>query len=181
MNFSVYGYHGTSRSSAKSILENGFNLSNKGGDWLGPGVYFWQDAPQRALDWARKFHPEDPVVIRSSISFEEDKTMDLLDTRWFSFLGDRYQGFVNKCLESSISLPKQNPNKSKRHELDHAFLDYISLVLNTLEPGRISVIRAAFTEGRPIFPDSAIFDLSHVQIAVKDSNYIKDSIIFTQD
>jgi hypothetical protein len=178
--FSVYGYHGTSRINAESILREGFNTSNRGYDWLGSGAYFWQDAPKRALDWAKIHHPKDPVVIRSLITFEENKTIDLLDTQWHSFLSTHYTSFVNECIKSSIPLPTQNPSESKRHTLDHAFLDYISLVLNN-HPKRtvkISVIRAAFTEGSPVFPSSAIHDLSHVQIAVKDNEFIKDSIIF---
>jgi hypothetical protein len=179
MVFSVYGYHGTSRENAESIIKNGFRSSNSGGDWLGPGAYFWQDAPKRALDWAKKLHPENPVVIRSSIIFDRSKTMDLLDTKWFSFLGARYKDFVIDCLESNISLPTQDKDltKSNLHRLDHNFLNYIALTMNREKPGRVSVIRAAFTEGNPIFDNSAIYDLSHVQIVVKDNKYIIDSLI----
>jgi hypothetical protein len=177
MDISVYGYHGTSRVRAKSIIENGFRLSDRGYDWLGPGVYFWQDAPQRALEWAMKYHPDDPVVIRSSILFEEGKTMDLLDTRWFPSLSERYADYVASFLESELRIPEQDPNQSKKHYLDHSFLDYISLIINRCSPGRISVIRAAFTEGNPIYLNSAIHDLSHVQISVRDRKYIQNSVI----
>jgi hypothetical protein len=179
MAFSVYGYHGTSRKNAESILRNGFRSSNSGGDWLGPGAYFWQDAPQRALKWAKKHHPDNPVVIRSSIIFEENKTMDLLDTKWFSFLGARYKDFIIDCLNSNISLPTQDKDltKSNLHKLDHNFLNYIALAINRETPGRVSVIRAAFTEGKPIFDNSAIYDLSHVQIVVKNNKYITESLI----
>lgn len=38
----------------------------------------------------------------------------------------------------------------------------------------VTSIRAVFVEGERIFPDSAIFDLAHVQIAVKNPNLIKE-------
>jgi hypothetical protein len=43
----VYGYHGTSQAQAASILTNGFQASDNDYDWLGTGVYFFQDAPIR--------------------------------------------------------------------------------------------------------------------------------------
>jgi hypothetical protein len=49
----VLGYHGTSRENAIRILNNGFRVSSNDYDWLGEGVYFFQDAPMRALQWAK--------------------------------------------------------------------------------------------------------------------------------
>jgi hypothetical protein len=177
MAFSVYGYHGTSHKNAESILRNGFRSSNSGGDWLGPGVYFWQDAPERAQSWAKKHHPENPVVIRSSIIFEESKNMDLLDTFWFPILVKQHKAFLSSFLELDIPIQDKDITKSNLHKLDHEFLNYISCAINEEKPGRVAVIRAAFTEGEPIFDSSAIYDLSHVQIAVKDNIYIEDSLI----
>ncbi len=35
-------------------------------------------------------------------------------------------------------------------------------------------IRAVFVEGKSLFPDSAIFDLAHAQIAIKNPALIKE-------
>jgi hypothetical protein len=48
----VYGYHGTSQTKALSILDRGFRASDNDYDWLGTGIYFFQDAPLRAKQWA---------------------------------------------------------------------------------------------------------------------------------
>jgi hypothetical protein len=48
----VYGYHGTSRTKAANILKQGFLASDNDYDWLGTGIYFFQDAPIRATQWA---------------------------------------------------------------------------------------------------------------------------------
>jgi hypothetical protein len=50
----VDGYHGTSRNAAEMIVSEGWKLSQNEYDWLGDGVYFWQDAPHRALEWAQQ-------------------------------------------------------------------------------------------------------------------------------
>jgi hypothetical protein len=59
-------------------------VSSNDYDWLGEGVYFFQDAPLRALQWAKEQYPEDPVVIRSLIRLEN--SIDLFDIKWFATL-----------------------------------------------------------------------------------------------
>jgi hypothetical protein len=172
----VYGYHGTSRDSANSILQGGFTPSNSGHDWLGPGIYFWQDAPERAWEWAQKY--ESPTVIQSQIVFEQEEAMDLLDRKWFNILSQYYPTFVNQWPVKEIPLPAQDPTRSKKHKLDDAYLEYIGSFLEDNKICRVSLIRAAFTEGSPIYDSSALYDLSHVQISVRDPRCIRYSTIF---
>ena len=35
-------------------------------DWLGAGAYYWEGAPERAMDWAKK-HCKDPAVLGAVI------------------------------------------------------------------------------------------------------------------
>ena len=60
-NIEVYGYHGTSQTKAASILENGFLASDNDYDWLGTGIFFFQDAPIRAKQWAIEQHPNSAI------------------------------------------------------------------------------------------------------------------------
>jgi hypothetical protein len=172
----VYGYHGTSRGAANSILRGGFTPSSSGHDWLGPGIYFWQDAPGRAWEWAQKY--DDPVVIQSQIVFEQEEAMDLLDRRWFNMLREYHSTFVDQWPVQEIPLPTQNPTTSKQHKLDDAYLEYIGSFLEHNKICKVSLIRAAFTEGSPIYGYSALYDLSHVQISVRDPKCIRYSTIF---
>lgn len=48
------GYHGTTLEAAKKIITDGFRPSSNPWEWLGHGIYFWQDAPNRARDWAKE-------------------------------------------------------------------------------------------------------------------------------
>ncbi len=50
------GYHGTTLEAAQKIVTGGFLPSNNPWEWLGHGIYFWQDAPNRARDWAKEWH-----------------------------------------------------------------------------------------------------------------------------
>jgi hypothetical protein len=166
----VYGYHGTSRTKAMSILNNGFRVSDNDYDWLGTGIYFFQDAPARAGAWAKEQYPEDPVVIRASIYLEG--YMDLLDIVWFEDLKTIYSVFAEQYRFRGVPIPLQNPSISKAHRLDCAFFKYTTQLLLG-QDNQVECIRAAFVEGNSIFPNSAIFDLAHVQIAVLNPALIK--------
>lgn len=171
----IYGYHGTSAEAAAAILQDGFNISSNEYDWLGKGVYFWQDAPLRAWTWANQNYHDNPAVIRSSIRLEN--CMDLLDIKWFPFIRRVYNSFVAEYESTNQTLPQQNPERSKAHRLDCAFFDYT--VEKVLQPeGQIvKAIRSVFVEGDRIFPNSAVFDLAHVQIAIRDTALIEESCL----
>lgn len=51
----VLGYHGCDREVGESILAGNTNLkpSKNKHDWLGHGIYFWENNPKRAWDWAK--------------------------------------------------------------------------------------------------------------------------------
>ena len=49
----VKGFHGTKKGYAvKSQESNKFHRSNEANDWLGHGIYFWENDPSRAIEWA---------------------------------------------------------------------------------------------------------------------------------
>lgn len=163
----VYGYHGTKKGCVRSILEDGFKQSRNEYDWLGDGVYFFQDAPSRAWEWARKHFRDEAAVIGSLIRL--DGCMDLLDIEWSSTLAHAYDSFIGQLKRAGMSIPVQS---SGAHRLDRAVINYAVGAL--AESGIIiRTVRAAFAEGAPAFPGSALFDHSHVQVAVRDLSSIE--------
>jgi hypothetical protein len=163
----ICGFHGTSAAAAEVILQEGFTLSRNDYDWLGDGIYFFQDAPERARQWAEKLHPESPAVVRALIRLED--CMDLLDVSWARFLNEAYDLFLKHLKAAVQPLPVQTRGA---HRLDRDVINYAVGIL--AEKGfHIRTVRAAFVEGAPIFPNSALFDHSHVQIAVRDPNLIE--------
>jgi hypothetical protein len=85
-----------------------------------------------------------------------------------------YQSFKTKYERNNLPLPSQNPTRSKAHRLDCEFFDYIIQLLLSQDE-KVETIRAVFVEGESIFPNSAIFDLAHVQIAVRNTTLIQES------
>jgi hypothetical protein len=171
----VYGYHGTSVDAATAILRDGFRMSRNEYDWLGDGVYFFQDAPERAWEWATTHHGSVSAVICALIRLEDG--MDLLDVGWNQALAGAYSAFTAQLKRVNQPLPIQKPGV---HRLDRSVINYA--VGNMAEDGiKIRVVRAAFSEGAPVFPGSAIFNRSHVQIAVRDTALIENSWLLERD
>ena len=168
----IYGYHGTSQTKAANILKHRFRASDNDYDWLGTGIYFFQDAPLRARQWATQQHPDNPAVIRSLIRL--DNCIDLFDIGWQPLLKNVYNSFVEQYRETNRPLPKQQPDRSKAHRLDCAFFNY-SIEFIAPQGQNIDGVRAAFMEGERLFPDSAVFELAHVQIAIRNPELIKGS------
>ena len=158
----VLGYHGTSSEAADMILRGGFQISRNTYDWLGDGVYFFQDAPHRAWEWAFRGHGNDGAVVRAEIRIVD--CMDLLDRDWTQVISDTYDSYVKNLRDSGRNMPQQSEGA---HRLDREVINYAVGVLS--ESGiNIACVRAAFAEGRPVYPDSAIYDRAHIQIAVRD-------------
>jgi hypothetical protein len=170
------GYHGTSRSVAQVVLRDGFRVSRNVYDWLGDGVYFFQDAPNRAREWAAQRHGSDGVVIRSVIRL--DDCLDLLDIQWNTFLGAAYTSFVDSYRASGRSLPRQTAGA---HRLDREVVNHAVALLAGQGSMTVRAVRGVFAEGVPVFPDSAILSRAHVQIAVRDASLIESSEILGEE
>ena len=65
----VYGFHGCDKSVAKAVLEMKSVMlsSDNDYDWLGSGIYFWEEAPARAYEWAKWKFKDDAAVIGAKI------------------------------------------------------------------------------------------------------------------
>ena len=51
----IFGFHSCDRSLCDSLVNNKrkkLDYSENNYDWLGKGMYFWENDPKRAFDWA---------------------------------------------------------------------------------------------------------------------------------
>ena len=90
---SAIGFHGTDNCNYEKIQTAGFQCNTNPYDWLGEGVYFFQDATKRAKTWAEQ-HLQ-PVVIGAEISLEA--CMDFLDIEWWETLKLIFDEFGRVC------------------------------------------------------------------------------------
>ena len=163
---SVVGYHGCSRATAETILtEQRFVPSTKAYDWLGRGIYFWEYAPYRALDWAMQrcgTSGEEPAVI--GVTIRLGRCLNLLDTEHTADLRETYRTI------SAAVAPQSLPRNTQwgAHYLDRYIIDSYCHALETSPVDSVQTVRGSFIEGEPIYLGSKIFDKAHTQIAVRD-------------
>ena len=165
----VYGYHGCSRDVADKVLSGrgaNLNSSENDYDWLGSGIYFWEEGPKRALEWARqKFGSDNAAVIGAKIRLGH--CLNLMDVDSYGILRETYLNLI----KSGQPLPK---NGKLLHRLDCAVINAALRHAETVERNPYDTVRCPFVEGEPVFPDSRFFDHSHIQISVRTPQSIVD-------
>lgn len=161
---------GTRLEYAQKLVAEDFRPSENDWEWLGHGVYFWQDAPERAFAWAREWHGrkgyKGPIaVVAARIQLLD--YIDLLDQAGMRLVTD-YASALQKKVADEVRLLS---NEYPMHRLDCEFFNSITTMLLS-EGIEVRGYRAACVEGEPITHGSPIYDRSHVQLAVIDQTTI---------
>jgi len=171
----VLGYHGTSRATAEAVIHshgrNHLKHSRNDYDWLGQGIYFWENSQRRAEQWAwEHYADQEPVVIGAVIQL--GTCFDLLDQHFIDIATAAAKGLVIACEERGEVIP-ENSNRG-RHDFDCALIEHVRHHKDKDHfGGPYDSARAAFMEGEPILGRSAFCQQTHVQIAVFNTNCIK--------
>jgi hypothetical protein len=190
----IIGFHGCDQSVATILLNNPNNIkiSNKPYDWLGYGMYFWDNNYQRALDWAKAKQKqgkiEKPCVIGAILTL--DYCLDLVDSEFINTLSAYYKAMEHDFDLNNKDLPKNSDVAKDEHkdllirELDCAVIEYIhqkideQYLADMKQQGysdfkQFDSARGVFTEGGPAFPGAGIQKKSHIQICVRNTKCIK--------
>ena len=153
---------------------------SSGFDWLGPGIYFWERDPDRALDWAKQKHARgacaEPFVIGAVIDLGD--CLDFTMRENVVLLRDAFESFSRIQKASGLALPsnkkaKNDPSPSLvLRYLDHAVINH--LLTTAEEDGKhFDTVHGLFSEGKEAFPGSGILAQAHAQIAVRNVASIK--------
>lgn len=87
----VLGFHGCRKEVYEKVLYSDQPLtpSTNKYDWLGNGIYFWENSYERALEWANTHYgPEEGSVIGAVISL--GRCLDLTDYASVPILKEGY-------------------------------------------------------------------------------------------
>jgi hypothetical protein len=173
----VLGYHGCDRVVGERLLSGKARLrkSENDYDWLGPGVYFWEANPRRALEFAeerksRNQGVNQPFVVGAVIDL--GLCLDLATKDSIDDLRDAYGSLEEAFLIRGVSLPENGPMPWMKF-LDCAVVRRLHEIIEDSGSLPIDSVRGIFQEGNPIYPGSAFLEKTHVQIAVMNPNCIK--------
>ena len=176
----VLGFHGLDEIIGRQVLnaEDTLKHSTNTYDWLGHGVYFWENSPERAKQWAedssnRNSSPvKSPFVIGAIIDLVI--CFDLLDKHWIDRLAEAYDLLVLSLAEGGHTIPENqawgiNDMDFKRRELDCAVIRFAIQLTEKSENIKIDSVRAAFWEGAHVYPGAGFRTHSHIQICCIDT------------
>ena len=131
----VIGFHGCERRVRDQLLmnPNDYKISQKPFDWLGHGLYFWENNYDRALEWATdKKHRgkiEHPAVVGAVLSL--GYCCDFLEKRYIKLLAYYFDNMKSKYELLGQRLPQNRDLKQDRHkdkilrELDCAAIEFM--------------------------------------------------------
>lgn len=179
----IYGFHGLDKSVAFDILnqKSDFKLSTNNYDWLGEGVYFWENNYARAKEYAEVASKRkdstinDPFVLGSIIDL--GNCLDLLDQKYLDFLEVAYESLKADLTSQNKELPTNSsfgPTDFdfKKRELDCAVIRYAHQLAEESSE-KFDSVRAAFWEGEELYSGAGFRKGNHIQIAILNPNCIK--------
>lgn len=173
----VLAYHGCDRAFGEQLLAGTktFRPSDNDYDWLGPGVFFWESNPNRALEFAQEKKKRgeaisDPFVVGAVIDL--GLCLDLSTKDSIEYLREAHSSLMATIREASRQAPANGPEPWRRR-LDCAVIKILHQILEGSGAEPISTVRGIFIEGGPIYSGSAFQEKTHVQIAVVDPECIK--------
>lgn len=178
----ILGFHGCCEEVRNDIISNPkkhLKKSENTYDWLGGGIYFWDNNYDRALEWAvnSKKYPsagkvpiKKPSVIGAII--ELGNCLDLMDSKFIQITKMAYHSVKdNKDLPVNIAVNSADKDKVKRH-LDCHVIETVHSFDKSYDS-----VRGAFFEGKPLYQDSGFRDKNHIQICIRNSDCIKGYFI----
>ena len=179
----IYGFHAIDKDVAFEILNQNidFKLSDNSYDWLGQGIYFWENNYERAIQYAKEDSKrknskiKTPFVLGAVIDL--GNCLDLLDQKHLDFLKTAYDDLKLVLEKASKVIPKNSRTKPKdfdfkKRELDCAVIRWAHEIAK--EHGEyFDTVRAAFLEGGELYPHAGFRMQNHIQISVLNPNCIK--------
>jgi len=180
----ILGFHGTDASIVEAVVrgERKLHHSTNNHDWLGHGAYFWENNPQRALEFAHslkgnprsKIEIKTPAVVGAVIDLgyclnllDSDKIELVEQANLFYEFGQPAGGLL---VENKI--PTGSDENILRYR-DCAVLEMLHRYRKEKEERPFDSVRGMFGEGEPIYENAGFRRNSHIQICVRNPNCIK--------
>lgn len=155
------GYHATLKIYQESIKNNGFKLSNSEDDWLGEGVYFWDDI-RNAKWWMKKNRLFPKCIFVCRLNCNLSNYLDL-DNK---FEMDKLDAFSKNFLNEISKRNGKKPNFKNINQIKKFFCDMYCSKNN------ISILSFTFKHDIINKAGFKVDTLSRKQICVRETNCI---------
>jgi len=184
----VLGFHGCDRDVAEKILSSSsehLKLSKNDYDWLGNGIYFWENNPERALQYALQLK-KNPARGKAKIKNEAvvgaiidlGNCFNLLETQSLLTLKASFNILLNSHRQSGFPLPENKRPLDEEEDvllrrLDCAVVEMTHTLCESTGKKPFDSVRGVFWEGQELYPNAGFREKNHIQICVRNRNCIK--------
>jgi len=177
--FQITGFHSCDKAVGLRVLngEDDLRPSKNSWDWLAPGVYFWEQNPGRALEYAMQVANktqknsgaiDTPFVIGAII--ELGNCLNLIEPTSIKILKQAYKSLAQLCEKTGSPMPL---NRGANRQLDCAVIKTVHETNRKENLPAYDTVRSAFTEGSPIYPNSNFTEKLHIEICVINTSLIR--------
>jgi len=175
----VLGFHACRRSVGESLIANtsDFKPSRNRFDWLGHGMYFWENSHDRAKRFAADRGIEDACVVGATLHLGH--CLDLTDSQSLSYLKQAYNALVGTLEASGIPLPTNKPGSGSDcddlllRDLDCAVINFLHVQRKEGDEKAYDSVRGVFWEGNELYPGAGFREKNHIQLCIRNQNCIK--------
>lgn len=179
----VLGFHGCDRSVGEDLLRGQtqhLRSSSNSYDWLGSGVYFWENDPKRALEFAEEAKQKphltkgkitDPFVVGAVIDL--GLCLNLTDRRSLAELEVAYTFLQATQQSGGEDMPVNKGRDRSQRFLDRAVIETLHASREILRQVQYDTTRGAFSEGGELYPGACFEKKNHIQVAVRNLQVIK--------
>lgn len=178
----VLGFHGCDKSVFDQVIREGEQLkqSQNEYDWLGHGIYFWEQNYLRAYEWAEERAKEGrkiktPAVIGAVIDLGD--CLNLTDSASSEILRRGYNILKIQCEVLKSELPQNQETDGAtdilKRNLDCAVIQQIHDYNRQTKGTTFDSVRGIFTEGKEVYPGACFLEKTHVQLCIVNPNCIK--------
>lgn len=175
----VLGFHGTEGALVDKVVSGKTgHLKKSDGkfEWLGHGIYFWENDPQRGLEWAQSGNPKnkikEPGVAGAIIDL--GRCLDLTTRMGLDEVAEAYATLRDSYSQAKKTLPLNTGGADQfKRELDCQVIQALHLYRKENQLPPYDSVRAPFPEDEPLYQGAGFRRRNHIQIAIINTDCIK--------
>lgn len=174
----VLGFHGCDLAVAERVFagKDVLRPSKNEWDWLGHGIYFWEDSPSRAMKWAKWAQQKklesitQPAVVGAVIDL--GNCLNLADAEALQQVKAAHQVYADACKARGSPLAKNLGNDLGSRQLDCAVIEVLHQLRSEKGLPAFETVRGFFFEGQQLYPNAGFRELDHIQICIRSEQQI---------
>lgn len=175
----VLGFHGTEKSIVDKVVAGKTNhliKSDSNFEWLGHGIYFWENDPQRGLEWAQNGNAKKKIAEPSVVGAILDLglCLDLTTRMGLDEVEEAYATLCDTYAKAKLKLPINTGGRDQfKRELDCQVIQALHLYRKDKELPPYDSVRAPFPEAAPLYEGASFRSRNHIQLAIINTDCIR--------